>query len=125
MLRLRIYSILESRGIANAYNFLVKNGFSPNIATRCVHGKLEQLKLSHINKLCTMLHCTPNDLLEWSPDKNEILSDNHPLKTLERKEKPFNMINHLKQLSFAQVKEVQQLISKISASNSSNPSEEK
>jgi hypothetical protein len=43
-----------------------------------------------------MLHCTPNDLIEWIPDKNEILSDNHPLKTLERKEKPFNIINHLK-----------------------------
>jgi DNA-binding Xre family transcriptional regulator len=125
MLRLRIHFMLESKGIVNTYNFLVKNGFSPNLATRCAHGKLEQLKLSHINKLCTMLHCTPNDLIEWIADKNEILSDNHPLKTLERKEKPFNMINHLKQLSFDQVKEVQQLISKISATNTSNPSEEK
>jgi DNA-binding Xre family transcriptional regulator len=125
MLRLRIHSMLELKGIANAYNFLVKNGFSPNLATRCVHGKLEQLKLSHINKLCTILHCTPNDLIEWIPDKNVILSDNHPLKTLERKEKPFNMINHLQQLSSDQVKEVQQLIKKISASTTSKPKEEK
>ncbi len=125
MLRFRIHFMLETKGIVNAYNYLVKNGFSPNLATRCVNGRIEQLKLSHINKLCTLLRCTPNDLLEWTPDKNDFLSDNHPLKTLERKEKAFNMINHIRQLSFDQVKEVQKLITKISSSNTSTPPEEK
>ncbi len=124
MLRLRIHFMLESKGIANPYNFLVKNGFSPNTATRSIHGRISQLKLSHINKLCTILQCTPNDLLEWTPDKNEILSDKHPLRTLERKEKAFNIVNHLNQLSFEQVKEVQKLITKISSSDTSITPEE-
>jgi DNA-binding Xre family transcriptional regulator len=125
MLRFRLHSMLESKGIVNGYRFLIKNGFSPDVATRCANDKIEQLKLSHINTLCTIFHCTPNDLLEWTPGKNEILSDNHPLKTLERKEKPFNIISHIKQLSPDQVKEVEKLISKINSSTTSTPSAEK
>jgi DNA-binding Xre family transcriptional regulator len=125
MLRLRLRFILESKGIVNPYKFLVKNGFSPDVASRCAHERIEQLKLKHFNKLCTILQCTPNDLLEWVPDKNEVLSDNHPLRTLERQDKPFNIISHIKHLSLDQVKEVEKLISKISSSNTSNPSEEK
>ena len=114
MLRLRLKYLLESKGIINPYNFLIRNGFTPNVATRSINGKIEQLKLSHVNKLCTVLHCTPDDLLEWYAGKNEALPDNHPLLSLVRNDKPFNIIGHLNKLSFDQIKEVEQIIAKMS-----------
>jgi hypothetical protein len=118
MLRLRLRYLLESKGIIRPYNFLIRNGFTPNIATRCINGKIEQLKLSHVNKLCTALQCTPDDLLEWYAGENETLPDNHPLLSLVRNDKPFNIIGHINKLSFDQIKEVEQIIAKMSSSGS-------
>lgn len=47
-----------------------------------------------MEKLCFLLHCTPNDLFEWRPDKNTLGAENHPLKALMR-EKPSPHISEL------------------------------
>ena len=111
MLQFRIRFLLESKGIVKPYNFLIKNGFTPNVATRCLQGKIMVLKLSQITRLCTILGCTPNDLLEWVPQTNvSRLPETHPLHTLVRNDKPFNIIDQINHLTLDQIKEVEQLI---------------
>lgn len=43
MLHFNLAYLLDSKGIVNPYNFLIKQGLTPNVATRCVRGKIEQL----------------------------------------------------------------------------------
>jgi hypothetical protein len=114
MIRFCLPYFFESKAIPNPYSFLMKKGFTSNVASRCVTGNVTQLKLSHISALCTALHCTPNDLLEWVPDKGEPLPAGHPLHALVRSE-PIDIVGQVKHLSYKQLEEVQALIKKMNS----------
>lgn len=121
MLQLRVRFLLDSKGIPNPYNYLIRIGFTPNIATRILNRKMEHIRISQINRLCTALICTPDDLFEWTPGKDETLSPDHPLQALIRNDTPFNIIGKISHLSMDQLKEVEQFISKIKTAPDQDP----
>jgi DNA-binding Xre family transcriptional regulator len=121
MLQFSIRYLLEIKGIVNPYNFLIKHGLTPNVATRLLNGKVAQLKLSHISALCRSLHCTPNDLVEWAADHDAPLPENHPLQALVREQVPLNIHGQLRELSFEQLKEVRSLIVKMKEAGLGEP----
>jgi hypothetical protein len=121
MLQLRVRFLLESKGIPNPFNYLIKMGFTPNVATRVLNGKIERIGISQVNRLCTALVCTPNELFAWKPAKDESLSAQHPLLGLIRNDTPFNIIGKIEHLSMDQLKEVEQFISKIKTAPDQNP----
>lgn len=82
MLYFNIKRLLDLRGIDKPYAFLVKNGFVSQTATNLVNNRVGHIKPAQMEKLCLLLHCTPNDLFDWQPDKNSRIADNHPLKSL-------------------------------------------
>jgi hypothetical protein len=77
--------IFRLRGIERPNNFLVKNGFTPMIASRLL-APLSNVKVSSIGRLCELLNCTPNDLFDWKAASNSPLSENHALETLVRQD---------------------------------------
>ncbi|WP_430973123.1 helix-turn-helix domain-containing protein [Sunxiuqinia rutila] len=113
MLHYNLRYLLEIKGIANPYNFLIKQGLTPNVATRSLNGKITQLKLNHLSAICRALHCTPNDLMEWEDDGQEPLPENHPLQALVREQIPLNIRGQLRELTFNQLKEVRSLITRL------------
>jgi len=50
------------------------------------------MNLKDVEKLCVMLQCSPNDLLEWIPDTKDAKNEKHPLATLKRKDS-FTQLN--------------------------------
>lgn len=88
MLQLNILSILKARGIEQPYKFLVKNGFVPFTAHKLKNNKVEHIRIDHIERLCVLLNCTPNDIFEWMP--NDLLDDKpeHPLQKLRKTKRP-------------------------------------
>ena len=64
MLQLNLKRIFKARGIEQPYKFLAQNGFVPFTAHKYKNGKVEHMRLDHIEKLCTVLNCTPNDIFE-------------------------------------------------------------
>ena len=88
MLTLNISPIFRARGIERPYTFLVKAGFTPHSANVLLNSKSKVFRLDHIEKLCVILKCEPNDLLVWHPNKNEIIADDHPLTKLKYGESP-------------------------------------
>ena len=94
MLSLYLQPIFKARGIEKPFSFLVKAGFNYNAAHRLTNGKPSVLKLDHIELLCKVLVCDPNDLLKWTPNKDEDLSESHPLRSLLNVEK-LNELNDL------------------------------
>ncbi|NOU18435.1 MAG: helix-turn-helix transcriptional regulator [Bacteroidales bacterium] len=84
MLIFNFTRIFRARGIDKPFSYLVKAGYSDNFATRVANSKMERLNLKDVEKLCVLLQCTPNDILEWIPDKKEAKIEKHPLNTLKR-----------------------------------------
>lgn len=83
MLSLNLKIIFAARGIENPYTYLVKAGFTRNAASRLLNNSNQSFPIKHIENLCLLLHCTPNDLLVWQPASNQSpLANNHPMHQL-------------------------------------------
>ena len=84
MLKFNLNLILTKRNISSPRQFLIEQvGISHVTASNLLKGDAKLLRLSYISKLCRMLRCTPDDLLEWVPAKGEgALPENHPLAKL-------------------------------------------
>lgn len=82
MLSLSLDPIFKARGIERPYTFLVKAGLAPHTAHILLNSKTRTFRLDHIEILCRILICEPNDLLLYTPDPNHILTPDHPLNNI-------------------------------------------
>jgi DNA-binding Xre family transcriptional regulator len=111
MLQLNLNRIFKARGIEQPYKFLVKGGFVPFTAHKYKNGKVEQIRLDHIEQLCILLNCTPNEIFEWAP--KDLLEDrfDHPLQAIRRREKKIDIAKLLAKMPLAKLEEVEQYLS--------------
>ena len=110
MLSLNLTPIFKLRGIEKPYTFLVKAGLSPYSATSILNNKTRIFRLDHVELLCSILVCEPNDLLEWTPDKGEKYSENNPLFKLKQQPPEATWHETLSTMSFKELKEVTKTI---------------
>ena len=82
MLYFDIKRILKTRGIDEPYRWLVKNGFVPQTVHSWLNYQLGYIKPDHLERLCLLLNCTPNDLFDWREDGKTVVHDTHALRTL-------------------------------------------
>ncbi len=110
MLLLNIQRILKARGIDQVYTFLVKSGFVPFTAHKYKNSKVEHIRLDHIERLCILLNCTPNELFEWIP--NDLLDDkpNHPLQKIRRRDKRLNLLKMIADIPVDKFDEVEKFL---------------
>ncbi len=106
MLYYNFKSVFKARGVDNPYTFLVNAGLSPHTASSFLNNNLQSVKLKHIEIICRELHCTPNDLFIWRPDKNKIISETHPLNTLNRKNVSFDLKETMKTIPIDQLNQI-------------------
>lgn len=105
MLYLNIKPIFKARGIDKPYTFLIKAGMSSHSAHNILNSTPRIFRLDHIELLCRILVCDPNDLLGWQPDKDQQYAINHPLFTLIQTEASTNIKETLSTIPFKQLKE--------------------
>ncbi len=67
MIYLDIERIMGLRGISSPQKYLMDNGFSSDIAQRILHNRNSYIKYHYLERICLLLHCTPNDVLTWQP----------------------------------------------------------
>ncbi len=106
--------VFKAKGIERPFTFLCKAGFSTNFATRVKNNQVKQLRMSILERLCEALKCTPNDLMEWRPDKDAEISGTHPLEELRRTEKLFDLTKSLNALPLNKLNEIEQILDKMS-----------
>lgn len=82
MLTFEIKRILKTRGIDEPYRWLVKNGFVSQTVHSWLNYQLGYIKPNHLERLCLLLNCTPNDLFDWREDGKTVVHDTHALRTL-------------------------------------------
>ena len=83
MLILNLAPVFVVRGIQNPFGFLVKSGISRHSASSLLDNTIKSVNLAHLEILCHILVCEPNDLLKWIPDKSSLLPITHPLHNLK------------------------------------------
>ena len=66
-----------------------------------------------IERLCILLNCTPNDILEWIPDEGVSYKENLALAGLKKEKKEFTLLNKLKDLPLDKIIEIEKMISGI------------
>ncbi len=76
--------ILQARTFDKTYAYLTSRGISASLASRVRQNKVRQLNNEQLEKLCTILNCTPNELMEWVPDQNTKLDATHRLYKIHR-----------------------------------------
>lgn len=107
MLTFNLHPIFSARGIEKPFSFLVKNGFTPHTAHNILNDKIKTLRLDHVELLCELLFCEPNDLLLWTPSKNKVIHENNPLNKLRNTHKTnVDVKTVLNSLPYNQLKEL-------------------
>jgi DNA-binding Xre family transcriptional regulator len=106
MLTLNLAPIFKARGIDKPYSFLVKNGFTNFTASNILNAHSRVFRLDHIEMLCNILVCEPNDLLLFTPDKGKQYVPNNPLLKLSSDDSNSDWPNTLATMPFKELKEV-------------------
>ena len=84
----------KAKGIQKPFTYMVTHGFSDNFATAFVHNRFRKLNLDDVQRLCELLLCTPNDLIQWIPETKHADNPAHPLRSLKRNTKVMGSYPH-------------------------------
>ena len=105
MIVLNIYNLCRLRGIAHPHKALYNAGISKKVAHEYLSGKKKTIVIAHIEILCVLLNCQPNNLFTWQPANKEEDLPNHPLQAVRNKPLP-DSIAHLQTMSVEEVERV-------------------
>ncbi len=105
MLSINLAPIFIARVISSPHSFLVKNGFSNVTASNLLNNQTRVFRLDHVERLCTLLVCDPNDLLLFTPDKDKQYDPDSPLLKLRQDEALAGLPSALATMPFKQLKE--------------------
>ncbi len=107
MFALRIF---KARGIGRPFSYLNKNGFSVNFASRIKNNKVSRLDMKQLERLCLLLKCTPNDIMEWHQDENISVDESHPLNEINRPNVEIDLVKTISSIPLGKLQEIENLI---------------
>jgi DNA-binding Xre family transcriptional regulator len=71
MIAVNIKEAAKRKNIDSSYKLQKITGFDISMAARIWRGKWVQIHLRTLNTLCSALECTPNDILQFTPDRDD------------------------------------------------------
>ncbi len=113
-----IHKVFKLRGIDKPFKFLMDNGFSRGRAYHIVSYRISALRLQTLERLCILLSCTPNDILEWKPPKDSTVHESHPLQKLKANES-MNLSELTKDIPIEKMPEIMNAIKEVKSKISS------
>jgi DNA-binding Xre family transcriptional regulator len=113
MLQLNVLGLLESRGITNPQQYLVRQGIPYYTVSRLVTNKSKNISYENLEQLCIACKCTPDDLFVWVADEKTVANEPVALDKLKPKPKLPTAAERLKNLSAEQVKKLQEFMDEL------------
>lgn len=110
MLYYKFERIFNARRIFKPFSYLQKAGFSGNFASRIKNERVSRLELKQLERLCLLLRCTPNDLMEWIPEENTDFEKNHPLNDLRKRTDQIDLLNIINSIPLGKLDKIEQMI---------------
>ncbi len=86
MLKYNFDRVFKARGIDRPFSYLKNAGFTVNMAVNINQSKVARLHVKHLEQLCLLLRCTPNDFMAWEPENRDQVPEDHPLYQIKRNE---------------------------------------
>lgn len=111
MLILNLSRAFRMRGIESPSRYLVKLGISRPTISRLMNGDKSWVSYEHLEKICLVLNCTPNDLFEWKPSADANLPENHALYALRRDESARSLREIANDIPLERMGEIENLLS--------------
>lgn len=103
MLKFNLHPFLKMRRVANPRRFLIDLNINHITAAKLLKGEMTSLRLEHIEKICLALRCTPNDLLEWTPDKNSLTDSSHPINKIASRKNVERLLDKFNTMSYEEL----------------------
>lgn len=116
MLKYNFDRVFKAKGIERPFTFIKQAGFSDSFASKVKSSRVNRLSLDLLERLCVKIGCTPNDFLEWTPDKNNNIDKNHPLNELKRTDKILDLTKTLNLLPLSKLEDVERYIKEFNKS---------
>lgn len=121
MLKLNLRRVFTLRGIDKPHKLMIQAGISRTTANNLLSNLVESINSTHLEKLCEMLNCEPNDLYEWTPSKDTQNVENHPLKNLRRTQSAQKISEMLKNIPLDKISQIETLLAE---SDKTEPTQE-
>ena len=112
MLTYNLQRIFKIKFIEHPYAYLYNHGFGKSESYRYAKTLNPNITLDKVEKLCLLFNCTPDDLMEWTPDKPEDDRTDHHLNYLRKTEVSVNFRKLIRDLSPEQILELNKELSK-------------
>ena len=110
MLKLNLPRVFSLRQIASPHLFMVKNGIPRATAWNLLRNSVHTIKNDHLEKICEMLNCQPNDLYEWKPAADTADAENHPLSGLRRAGTSPQIDKLIRELPLDKIQQAEQML---------------
>ena len=110
MLIYNFQRIFRARAIEKPFAYLTSQGFSYDFASRVKRNEVKRLNNKELEKLCILLKCTPNDLLEWTEDSKYDIEADHPMRKLLRTDKLTDLTKTIHNIPLDKIDEINQMI---------------
>ena len=111
---LDVRPILEAKGIVNVYTYLNKVvGIPASYAHSLSKGEAYRISNDYLEKLCTKLNCTPNDLFIFKEDPKQSIGEHHALAALYQNTLNPTLLQKLKTLSAQELKAFYEQLDKV------------
>ena len=117
MLSFNLSPIFKARGINNPHSYLVKAGISPKSAQNILNSQIRSFRLDHIELLCKILVCEPNDILVYREDATHKIAEDHPLNNLKHTETNKSLTETITTIPYKQLKELTKQINQKETEN--------
>lgn len=110
MLYFNFARIFELKGIKRPFSYLTSLGYSTSNAGKITTGRIYQINTDRIEKICLDLNCTPNDILDFRPNPNNHLPDDHALHSLTKTELSKEINAKINTLSIEKIEQIHDII---------------
>jgi len=105
MIHLNVKELCRVRGFRHPLTSLYKAGISKTIAHNYLADKKTTIVIKHVELLCKLLRCTPNDLFVWTPDEPADDYPENPLQAMRKKEH-IDLTEALKGMTVGEIEEM-------------------
>lgn len=105
MLTLNLKRVFALRGVTDPIPFMIEAGFVRQTANNLLKQQTSIVKIEHLDILCRLLNCTPNDFFEWQGGANS-LSESHSLNSLRRTQTAQNILETVKDIPLEKVEKL-------------------
>ena len=110
MMKYNFDRVFKARGIDRPFTYLKNAGFTDNMAVKINRNRVDKLSLIHMEQLCMMLRCTPNDFIVWESDRGGQVEESHPIFQLKRNEDQVEITQMLNGIPLGKLAEIKKLI---------------